>query len=63
MSRRSTPHQKRNRSRERRVLDRAIVRAVVALLDERSTHATGELTHAQQSELVGLARARRRVHV
>lgn len=61
MSRRQTPHVKRERSREKRALDRAIIRCVRQL-----GWSTGPgiplLIHAQdQAELVGLAIARKRL--
>lgn len=63
MSRRQTPHQKREKSRTRRALDRAIVKAVRELewhygpTDE----AQLRIKRDHQVELVGLCIARRRV--
>lgn len=61
MSRRQTPHAKREKSRNRRALDRAIIRAVRALGWSRD-HQTGRVTVDTDStmELIGLCLARQR---
>jgi hypothetical protein len=63
MSRRQTPHAKREKSRERRALDRAIIRCVRQLTFNTSQGADGKLwLHPNDlAELVGLSIARRRL--
>lgn len=56
MSRRKTPHQKRRNSRERKALDRAILRLTRSFYDGQT-----KLSDCEQSELLGLVKARRRV--
>lgn len=61
MSRRQTPHQKREKARNRRAMDRAIVRAVRAL-EWSNRH--GEPVHIHPSsavEIVGLSIASKRI--
>jgi hypothetical protein len=61
VSRRKTPHQKREATRSRRALDRAIIRAV---RDMRWSHYTDDAVKIERDstvELVGLCIARRRV--
>lgn len=63
MSRRQTPHQKREKSRTRRALDRAIVRAVLDLTWSYAEHSNLRplLSGDSTAELVGLCLARRRI--
>jgi hypothetical protein len=56
MSRRMTPHRKRANARERKVLDRAILRFTRSLFLSQDL-----LTDREQRELLGLVAARRRV--
>jgi hypothetical protein len=56
MSRRQTPHKKRANARERKALDRAILRLTRTFFTGRD-----ELDRAEQRELLGLVAARRRV--
>ena len=63
MSRRQTPHQRREKSRNRRALDRAIVKAVIALEWSRREASNGYPlidTHSAV-EIVGLSIARKRI--
>ena len=64
MSRRQTPHEKRNRSRERKALDRAILRWAKQLSWDSNVggDVVGLRIHQQdQIEIVGLVLARRRM--
>jgi hypothetical protein len=63
MSRRQTPHQKREKSRSRRALDRAIVRAVQNLswFTGNGDACQLRIAHDSSAELVGLCLARRRL--
>lgn len=56
MSRRQTAHRKRANARERKALDRAILRLTRNFYDGKS-----ELSAREQQELLGLVAARRRV--
>lgn len=56
MSRRQTPHRKRANARERKALDRAILRLTRTFYLGQST-----LDESEQRELLGLVSARRRV--
>jgi hypothetical protein len=56
VSRRQTPHRKRSNERERKALDRAVLRLTRSFYAGQST-----LTPDQNNELFGLVRARRRV--
>jgi hypothetical protein len=56
VSRRMTPHKKRSNARERKALDRAILRLTRTFYQGQST-----LDEQEQRELLGLVAARRRV--
>jgi hypothetical protein len=56
MSRRQTPHRKRANARERKALDRAILRFTRTLYAD-----SAALSEREQRELLGLVSARRRV--
>jgi hypothetical protein len=56
VSRRLTPHKKRSNARERKALDRAILRLTKTFYCGQST-----LGEQEQRELLGLVAARRRV--
>lgn len=56
MSRRQTAHRKRANARERKALDRAILRLTRTFYEGQST-----LADSDQRELLGLVAARRRV--
>jgi hypothetical protein len=63
VSRRQTPHQKREKSRSRRALDRAIVKAVASMwwnTQEQSVGHCYRIGADSTAELVGLCLARRR---
>lgn len=55
MSRRLTPHKKRSNARERKALDRAILRTKTFYIGQST------LGEQEQRELLGLVAARRRV--
>jgi hypothetical protein len=61
MSRRSTPHAKRERSRERRALDRAILRWANQCSWTNVAGKGLEIHPQDQIEIVGLVLARRRM--
>jgi hypothetical protein len=61
VSRRQTPHVKREKSRERRALDRAIIRAVRGLTWTGGTERPFALDAKSLAELVGLSIARSRI--
>ena len=56
MSRRQTPHRKRANARERKAIDRAILRLTRSFYESQQ-----ELSEREQRELLGLVSARRRV--
>ena len=56
MGRRKTPHQKRKLTRDRKALDRAILRLTRTFYETKSS-----LDDSGQRELLGLVNARRRV--
>jgi len=56
MGRRKTPHQKRKLTRDRKALDRAILRLTRTFYETKSS-----LDDSEQRELLGLVNARRRV--